>query len=49
MTEQKNNLDNQERIVVQENAYTPEDIEKNKTMDLEGKQSRSLLSASLPF
>lgn len=32
MTEQKNNLDNQERIVVQENAYTPEDIEKNKTM-----------------
>jgi uncharacterized membrane protein len=32
MTEQKNNLDNQERIVVQENAYTPKDIEKNKTM-----------------
>lgn len=32
MTEQKNNLDNQERIVIQENAYIPEDIENNKTM-----------------
>ena len=32
MTEQRNNLDNQERIVVQENDYTSEDIEKNKTM-----------------
>jgi len=32
MTEQKNNLDNQERIVVQVNIYTREDIEKNKTM-----------------
>jgi uncharacterized membrane protein len=32
MTEQKNNLDNQEPIVVQENAYTSEDIEKNKTI-----------------
>ncbi len=31
ITDQKNNLDNQERIVVQENAYTSEDIEKNKT------------------
>lgn len=32
MTEQKINPQNQEQIVVQENAYTPEDIEKNKTM-----------------
>lgn len=31
MTEQKNNLENQE-LTAQENAYTPEDIEKNKTM-----------------
>lgn len=32
MTEQKSNSQNQERIVVQENTYTPEDIEKNKTI-----------------
>ena len=32
MTERKNNPQNQEPIVVQENIYTPEDIEKNKTM-----------------
>lgn len=32
MTEQKNNPQNQELILEQENAYTPEDIESNKTM-----------------
>jgi uncharacterized membrane protein len=32
MTERKNNPQNKEPIVVQENIYTPEDIEKNKTM-----------------
>lgn len=32
MTEQKNSLDNQELTATQENTYTPEDIEKNKTM-----------------
>jgi uncharacterized membrane protein len=32
MTKQNNNTQNQEQITMQENAYTPEDIEKNKTM-----------------
>jgi uncharacterized membrane protein len=32
MSEQKNNFDNEEPITVQENDYTPDDIEKNKTM-----------------
>lgn len=32
MTEQKNNLENQEPEETQENSYTSEDIEKNKTM-----------------
>jgi uncharacterized membrane protein len=32
MTELKNNLEKQEQTGTQENTYTPEDIEKNKTM-----------------
>lgn len=32
MTEQMNNLENQELAAAQEDVYTPEDIEKNKTM-----------------
>lgn len=32
MIEEKNNLESQEQVVTQENTYTAEDIEKNKTM-----------------
>lgn len=32
MSEQKSNIQDQEKTVMNENIYTPEDIEKNKTM-----------------